>query len=142
LALLSGIFFAAHIVTIERFSREKDPILITILQFLFAGIFASVAVFVQEPKAIELAQWGMDLWMAVGYLAILATAVALLLQNIGQKYTDANSAAIILGTESLFCVLFGVIFYGEKITTMLAIGFVLIFAAIIVSETKLKFLRR
>ena len=80
--------------------------------------------------------------MAVGYLAILATAVALLLQNIGQKYTDANSAAIILGTESLFCVLFGVIFYGEKITTMLAIGFVLIFAAIIVSETKLKFLRR
>ncbi len=142
LALLSGIFFAAHIVTIERFSREKDPILITILQFLFAGIFASVAVFVQEPKAIELAQWGTDLWMAVGYLAILATAVALLLQNIGQKYTDANSAAIILGTESLFCVLFGVIFYGEKITTMLAIGFVLIFAAIIVSETKLKFLRK
>lgn len=142
LALLSGIFFAAHIVTIERFSREKDPIVITILQFLFAGLFATIAVFVQEPKAIEMAQWGTDLWMAIGYLAILATAVALLLQNIGQKFTDANSAAIILGTESLFCVLFGVLFSGEKITTMLAIGFVLIFAAIIVSETKLKFLRR
>ncbi len=142
LALLSGVFFAAHIVTIERFSREKDPIVITILQFLFAGLFATIAVFVQEPKAIEMAQWGTDLWMAIGYLAILATAVALLLQNIGQKFTDANSAAIILGTESLFCVLFGVLFSGEKITTMLAIGFVLIFAAIIVSETKLKFLRR
>ncbi len=142
LALLSGIFFAAHIVTIERFSREKDPILITILQFLFAGFFGTIAVFVQEPKAIQLAQWSNDLWMAIGYLAIVATAVALLLQNLGQKFTDASSAAIILGTESLFCVLFGVLFANEKITPMLAMGFVLIFAAIFVSETKLSFLRR
>ncbi|MGP1363097.1 MAG: DMT family transporter [Bacteroides sp.] len=142
LALLSGIFFAAHIVTIERFSREKDPILITILQFLFAGLFGTIAVFVQEPKAIQLAQWSNDLWMAIGYLAIVATAIALLLQNLGQKFTDASSAAIILGTESLFCVLFGVLFANEKITPMLAMGFVLIFAAIFVSETKLSFLRR
>ena len=142
LALLSGIFFSGHIVSIERFSREKDPIVITVVQFLFAGLFSVIAVFVQEPEAIQKAQWGTDLWLAVGYLAILATAVALLLQNLGQKFTDANSAAIILGTESLFCVLFGVLFADEKITTMLAIGFVLIFAAIIVSETKLKFLRR
>lgn len=142
LALLSGIFFAAHIVTIERFSREKDPILITILQFLFAGFFGTIAVFVQEPKAIQLAQWSNDLWMAIGYLAIVATAIALLLQNLGQKFTDASSAAIILGTESLFCVLFGVLFANEKITPMLAMGFVLIFAAIFVSETKLSFLRR
>ena len=142
LALLSGIFFAAHIVTIERFSREKDPILITILQFFFAGIFAVAVVFIQEPNAIKQAQWGQELWLAIGYLAIVATALALLLQNIGQKFTDANSAAIILGTESLFCVLFGVIYAKEKVTTMLAIGFVLIFAAILVSETKLKFLRK
>lgn len=142
LALLSGVFFAAHIVTIERFSRDKDPILVTILQFFFAGIFAVSAVFIQEPKAIQQAQWGQDLWLAIGYLAIVATALALLLQNIGQKFTDANSAAIILGTESLFCVLFGVLYADEKITTMLAIGFVLIFAAILVSETKLNFLRK
>ena len=142
LALLSGIFFAAHIVTIERFSHEKDPILITILQFFFAGIFAVATVFIQDPEVIQKAQWGQKLWLAIGYLAIVATALALLLQNLGQKFTDASSAAIILATESLFCVLFGVVFTNEKITTMLAIGFVLIFAAILVSETKLKFLRR
>ena len=142
LALLSGIFFAAHIVTIERFSKEKDPILVTIMQFLFAGVFAVIAVLFQDMDAVQNAQWSEELWLSVGYLAIIATALALLLQNLGQKFCDANSAAIILGTESLFCVLFGVLYSGEKITTMLAIGFVLIFAAILVSETKLSFLRK
>jgi len=35
-----------------------------------------------------------------------------------------------------------VIFYGEELTVRLAAGFVLIFAAIIISETKLNFLRK
>lgn len=141
LALLSGIFFAAHIVTIEKFSRGKDPILITILQFLFAGIFSTITTFVKEPSALVQADWG-TVWPAVLYLATICTALALLLQNVGQRYTDPNSAAIILGTESLFCILFGVVYAGEQITPILSVGFVLIFAAIIVSETKLRFLRR
>lgn len=140
LALLSGIFFAAHIVAVEKFSRGKDPVLITIMQFLFAGIFSSATVAIQEPDAIAVAQWNV-VWKAVLYLAIVATALALLLQNLGQKYTDPNSASIILGTESIFCVIFGVWFYDEAVTLMLGIGFVLIFLAILVSETKLKFLR-
>lgn len=139
LALLSGIFFAAHIVTIERFSRGKDPILITIMQFVFAGIFAAITVMVQAPNCLATAQWSIAT-PAILYLAVVATAIALLLQNLGQKYTDPSSAAIILGTESIFCVVFGVFVSDEKVTPMLAVGFVLIFLAIIVSETKLSFL--
>ena len=107
LALLSGIFFAAHIVTIERFSRGKDPILITIMQFVFAGIFAAITVMVQDPHCLATAQWSVAT-PAIFYLAVVATAIALLLQNLGQKYTDPSSAAIILGTESIFWVVFGV----------------------------------
>lgn len=140
LALLSGIFFAAHIVAVEKFSRGKDPVLITIVQFLFAGIFSSVTVAIQEPDAIAMVQWDV-VWKAVLYLSIVATALALLLQNLGQKHTDPNSASIILGTESIFCVIFGMWFYDETVTLMLGVGFVLIFLAILVSETKLKFLR-
>lgn len=140
LALLSGVFFAAHIVMIERFGRGKDPILLTIMQFIFAGLFAIVLVLIREPEAIAQTQWGV-VWKAVAYLAVVATAIALVLQNVGQKYTEANGAAIILGTESIFCVLFGVAIYNEKVSMLSAIGFLLIFLAIIVSETKLSFLR-
>lgn len=140
LALLSGIFFAAHIVAVEKYSRRKDPVLITIMQFLFAGLFSTITTFIKEPHALQLCQWSI-VGPAVLYLAVICTALALLLQNLGQKFTDPNSAAIILGTESIFCVLFGVVYADEHITTMLWAGFVLIFVAIIISETKLRFLR-
>ncbi len=141
LALLSGIFFAGHIVSIEKFSVDKDPILITIVQFFFAGIFSAITVAIEDPKAIETAQWEV-VWSGVAYLAVICTAFALLLQNIGQKYTTPNRAAIILGTETIFCILFGVLFADERVSPILGLGFVLIFAAIIISETKLSFLRR
>lgn len=140
LALISGVFFAMHIVTIEKYSRGKDPILITIMQFLFAGIFSTITVGIREPNAIQMAQWSVVM-PAILYLAIVCTAIALLLQNLGQKHTDPNSAAIIMGTESIFCVLFGVVYSGETITVLSLAGFVLIFAAILVSETKMQFLK-
>lgn len=140
LALLSGVFFAAHIVTVDKFSRGKDPILMTIMQFLFAGLFSLITVVIQEPSAFVEAQWDKAFW-AIAYLAVICTALALLLQNVGQRYTDPSGAAIILGTESIFCVIFGVIYADETVKGWLWIGFALIFMAIIVSETKLSFLR-
>lgn len=142
LALLSGFFFAAHIVAIEKYSRDKDSVLITISQFLAAGLFSTITTLIVEPNFLSTTQWSVDLWGAVLYLAIICTALALLLQNLAQKHTDPNSAAIILGSESIFCILFGVLFAEETLTSWLWIGFILIFFAILVSETKLSFLHK
>ncbi|PIE83930.1 MAG: EamA family transporter [Bacteroidia bacterium] len=142
LALASAFLFAASIVAIDRYTKHQDAITITILQFFFAGLFATLATLVREPAAVVNAAWSGGLWGAVLYLGLVATAFALLLQNVAQKYTDPNSAAILLGTESIFGVLFGVAFNAEPISGVLLWGFVLIFAAILISETKLAFLRR
>jgi len=80
--------------------------------------------------------------MELLYLAIMCTAVALLLQNIGQKYTNPSTAAIILGFESIFGILIPVLIGIESLTVFSVIGFVFIFAAILVSETKLSFLKK
>ena len=80
--------------------------------------------------------------MELLYLAVMCTAVALLLQNIGQKYTNPSTAAIILGFESIFGILIPVLIGIESLTVFSVIGFVFIFAAIIVSETKLSFLKK
>ena len=68
--------------------------------------------------------------------------MALLLQNIGQKYTNESSAAIILGFESVFGILIPVMLGIESLTPMSVVGFVLMFVAIMISETKLSFLRK
>ena len=134
--LAGGVFFAAHIVAVAKFSKDKDPVLITILQFGYAAIFSWIIAFLFEdmPKT-----WDVGTMIGLAYLAIFATTVALLLQNIGQKHTNPSSAAIILTLESVFGVLFSVVFYHEEITLRLFLGFLIIFIAIIISETKLSF---
>ena len=80
--------------------------------------------------------------MSLLYLGVFATAVALLLQNIGQKYTPPEPTAIILTLESVFGTALSMLFGDEALTPRVALGFVLIFASVIVSETKLDFLKK
>ena len=137
LTLVGGFFYAAHMVSVAKFSQDKDPVLITILQFGFCALFAWVVGFLFEDFPTK---WSVSSVGGMLYLAVFATAAALLLQNIGQKHTPPAAASIILSLESVFGVLFSVLFYHEEVTPRLLTGFVLIFFAVVISETKLSFL--
>ena len=139
LTLVGGIVFAVHIVAVAKFTGDRDPILLTIVQFGYAAIYAWIIGLNFEEFPTK---WNMSSIAELLFLAIVATAVALLLQIIGQKYTHPAQASIIMSLESVFGVLFSVIFYHEVITTRLFLGFGLIFFAVILSETKLSFLFR
>ncbi len=139
-ALLSGLLFASHIISITRLSKKKDPILMTIIQFGAAALISWIVTFLFEDNSAIV--WSSSSIGSVLYLAAICTGLALLLQNIGQKHTDASSAAIILGLESIFGIIFSVIFKGEKLDLYSVLGFILIFIAIIISETKLSFLKK
>jgi drug/metabolite transporter (DMT)-like permease len=135
--LAGGVFYAAHMVAIAKFTKDKDPILLTILQFGYGAVFASIVALLFEDIPTK---WNVQTVTGLLYLAVFATAVALLLQNVGQKYTNPTSAAIILSLESVFGVIFSIAFYHEQMTLRLFFGFLFIFTAIIISETKLDFL--
>jgi len=140
LALLSAVLFAAHIVSVSTCGKGKDPIVITILQFGFSAVCSWGAVFFFESPLVLPTESG-AIW-GVLYLALICTALSLLLQNIGQKYTNPSSASLILSLESVFGVFFSVIFFQEELNLQLVVGFVLIFSAIIVSETKFSYLKK
>ncbi|MBR1969823.1 MAG: EamA family transporter [Clostridia bacterium] len=136
LTLLGGIFFAFHMVCVSIFSKNRDVLLLTMLQFLFAGICAFVpAMFLEKlPSAIP-----SGTIFAVIYLALFATCLCYILQNVGQKYTEPSSAALILSLEAVFGVIFSIIFTNEILTFKLFTGFAIIFIAILISELKPKF---
>ena len=140
LALLSGLLFASHIIAVSALARGRDPIVMTILQFIMAAVLSWITTIVVEDNSnlVVTSRSVMELL----YLAVMCTAVALLLQNIGQKYTNPSTAAIILGFESIFGILIPVLIGIESLTVFSVIGFVFIFAAILVSETKLSFLKK
>lgn len=74
-------------------------------------------------------------------MCVLCTFACYYLQTIGQKYTSPQTSSILLTLESVFGSVISVIFYHEQLTVRELAGFVLIFIAVIISETKLEFLR-
>lgn len=147
LTLICGFFYAAHIVAIAKMANDKDPALITILQFGVAAILSWVTYGVQSafggaPITATAADFS-SLALQVGYLALMCTAATLFLQNFGQKYANPTGAAVILTFEAVFGALFSLLLRREEgFSVQRGIGFALVFLAVVISETKLSFLRK
>ncbi|MDE6841296.1 MAG: DMT family transporter [Oscillospiraceae bacterium] len=140
LTLLGGFLYACHIAAVAKFSQGRDIFPLTVIQFgatalcCWAGTLFTRGIPVDglPPQA----------WWVLLYLAVAATSVALLFQNVGQKYTDPSSAALLLSLEAPFGVAFSVLFGAESPAPLMYLGFALIFLAVVCSETQFKFLRR
>lgn len=139
LTLICAIGFAFHIFFVGEYVKKYDPILLTTLQLTFAFIFSLISIVIMGQTDIHLNSKGI---LAVSYLGVFSTTLAFLLQNVSQKFTNETKAAIILSMESVFGSLASVMFLGEQMTLKISIGCILIFAAIIISETKLSFLHK
>ena len=138
LTLLGGVIYALHLIALSHFSRRHDAIALTTVQFAVTAALAWVLSWLTERDAAL----PLQAWPQLMYLAVFATAAALLLQSIGQSLTPPAQAAILLSLESVFGVLFSVAMGAEQVTPQLLLGFALIFVSVIVSETQLSFLRR
>ena len=133
LTLMGGIFYSLHMIAVSAFSRNRNILLLTMLQFLFAGIIAWVPTLLFETYPSDLTLSGMG---SVLYLTIFATCLCYIFQNAGQKFTTPSTAALILSLEAVFGVLFSVIFTDETVSLKMFAGFALVFLAIVVSEIK------
>lgn len=139
LTLVSGVFFALHIMALSHFGRQDDPIALTIVQFGVCAVLAWPCSLLTEQGAAFPAP---AVWPQLMYLTIFATAATLLLQSAGQKLTPPSQSAILLSLESVFSVVFSVLLGREALGARLLCGFTLIFLSVIISETQLSFLRR
>ena len=141
LTLLCAVFYAAHIVAVEKLSPGKDIYLITVFQFAFAALYSwafSLTTEVFPAQALR----DPAVFLPLAYLCVMATTVALLFQNVGQIWSDPASASVILSLESVFGVMFSVVCYGDEVSLKMLCGFAIIFVAVICSETKFSFLRK
>lgn len=139
MTLVGGVFYALHIVALASFTRKNDAVMLTTLQFWFSFVICAVMSLATEqfPQSIP-----SGAWVEMIYLAVFGSTIAMLLQSLGQKYLSSSSAAIILSLESVFGVMFSIIFAQEALNLQVGCGFALIFIAVIISETKLDFLRK
>lgn len=140
LTLISGFLYACHITATSKFSQGRDIFLLTVIQFATTAVccWAGTCVTGGFPAGGLPAK----AWLVLVYLAVAATTLALLFQNVGQKYTSPSAAAVLLSLEAPFGVAFSVAFTDESPSGFMYFGFFLIFVAVLCSETKFSFLRK
>ena len=118
MTLISGVFFAAQIVLIDVLAKDEDPMQFTVWELLSCGMILLVvylAAQLDEPLN-------------------MATALALALMTMGVRYASPVAGALIMSLESVFGVVFSLMFGYEKISAKSAFGFLLIFVAIVLGE--------
>ena len=134
LTLICGLFYALHIIFTAKFSQDKNPVILTWIQFIVAAVFSwSVSPLIDGSFSVALLKSSRVIFSML-YLGIFSSLVAFLLQNICLKYMESSLASLFLSLESVFGVVFSTIFLRERMTLVMIIGCVLIFAAITIAD--------
>lgn len=139
LTLGCGLFFGLHIVATTKYIEGRSVVILTMVQFATSAVLCWIFALITDPVPTGISST--SVWSIV-YLCVMCTAVCYVLQTFGQKYTPPSSVAVIMTMESVFGAAISVIFYHEQVTVKLLTGFALIFSAVLISETKLSFLKR
>ena len=129
----SGVLYAAQIISVGRCNERMDTYALIVLEFAFAaltGLCWSLA----TERGMPI-QWNMQSIGGILYVAVFSTMLASSCQNIAQKLAPTSHAALLMSLESVFGALSGVIFLGEKLTIRMGLSFLVIFAAVVLSET-------
>ncbi len=142
LLLLGSLFWALHILIIDRFIDRVSPLRFSINQFFVCGLLGLVAALIAEPvtwTGIWSARW------ALLYCGILSVGVAYTLQVFGQRDADPTHAAIIFSTESVFAAIGGILWnlitpprlhMDQEILPIGCVGALLIFCGVVVSQMR------
>ncbi len=139
LTMCCGLFYALHIIFTSKAVANCGVGVLTTIQFATAALLCWISAPISAPFPESVPH---SAWISIAYMCVLCTFVCYFLQTIGQKYTSPQTSSILLTLESVFGTVISVIFYHEQLTLREIAGFVLIFIAVIISETKLQFLKR
>jgi drug/metabolite transporter (DMT)-like permease len=130
LTLITAMAIALHILVADRFVRRAiDPIILAFQQFLVTGIAWGFAPSLALPNTATM--------LAIGYLALFPSLGAYVVQLTAQRVVGPVKVALYFALEPVFAALFAWTIGGEHIVVAHALGGVLIFIAILVSEIPL-----
>ncbi|MBE6597014.1 MAG: hypothetical protein E7641_05010 [Ruminococcaceae bacterium] len=140
LALMSGFTYSLYGIFTSFFMKEnKEPLVFTALNFLFAAI---VAIIISKPHEIVRITAGSDnipLSLLIFFLLALCTAVLpFLLYTMGLVGVKPDVASILAFTEPLTACIFGVFVLGQPMDAFGAVGIICVCIAIVILNVNFK----
>lgn len=141
LTVICAVAYAAQVSSIDLLTKRYDPVTLTLGMVNLTAILSIITAAVMAFVFHDLPELNRESVICVVYLGLFATALGFVCQNIGQKYTSAAKASVIFSTESVFGCILSVLVYHEALSLRMLTGCVVIFVAILLSETKFEFLK-
>lgn len=129
--LVTALSFGGQIVAVAHLSRRHDPLRLVWMEIVVTAAGAALAAAALEHVRMR---WTPALAGALGYTAVLATAVALLWQMRAQRYMSSARAALIFCVEPVFAALASWVWFGERLSALQWTGGGLILAGMVLAE--------
>ena len=131
LVLIGAIFWAIHILTIDRFANSVDPLKLSSIQFATCSILSIITAFFTEVVTLEGLTGSL---IPLLYGGLLSVGVAYTLQVVAQKHAKPSHAAIILSMESVFGAIGGALLLSERMSMRGLVGCGFILTGILISQ--------
>lgn len=132
--LLCAVAFTGHIMVVDHFVQKADGVTLSLIQFVTAAVISGALMFVFDRDTLSFANI-LSAAVPILFCGVMSSGVAYTLQIVGQKYSEATVASLIMSLESLFCMVAACVFYAKLPTLREGIGCVIMLVAIFVVET-------
>jgi len=131
LQLVGAVFWAAHILLIDRFSPRLDPLNLSVVQFAVCAVLSLTVAVPTETFTWSGLEAGLVPLLYAGFGSV---GIAYTLQVIGQRGVAPGPAALILSLETVFAALGGWLLLGETLGSRELLGCALMLAGMVLAQ--------
>ena len=131
--LFAAIAASTHMHVVDHFVAKYDPVKLSCYQFTMVGLMCFIPALIFEGDVFTLEYIKLSA-IPILYAGLASCAVGYTFQIIGQKYTEPNTASLLLSMETVFALLAGWVILGEVLAGREYLGCAIMFAAIIIAQ--------
>lgn len=130
--IASTVFWAFHVLLVGYVaSRTRAPLVVAASQFFVCGFLGlGCGALIEQPAIADFH----SALFGIAYVGVFSVGMAFTLQVVGQRYTQAADAAIILSSETVFAAFAGFLILGERLSLLQLSGAGLILLGIVAVE--------
>lgn len=135
--ILNSLSYGIYVVFSKDVITRNGALKSTAWVFIFASLIC-VPLGLHSFSAIDLAGVGSIIWLALLYIALVATLLPYLLNSWALARVNPSLVAVYIYLQPLFGLIMAVVFLGEKVTALTIFAALLIFSGVFLVTRKRK----
>ncbi len=131
LVFISSIFWAVHVLLVDKFTKKIEPLILACIQFFVCSFLCFICMLFFEKPTLSAIYAAI---IPLLYGGLISVGIGFTLQVIAQKKAHPTHAAIILSLEAVFAVFGGILILNEALKLHTFAGCLLMLTGMLVSQ--------